>query len=393
MSHTLGRRQSIALGLAVLIALLFGGYGLARIADKQGFWSKSAELTVGFPEAHDLAPGTPVRIRGVEAGQVVAVEYPDTDEPSSEVTVRLKVDEKYASRLYADARAEVHSAGVFGAKVIAIKPGTPAAGPLAGGHLRGAKPFDMTEAVAELRDTANEVKRLAADVKATSSEARGLIKDVRESDGTFAKLVKDDDLYRDLKAMTGDTKALVKRTDQAVGSIQGEMANLKGFVSDGRDTLRSVKQGTDAISRMPIIRGYVEDSAALLVRPSHHRQRMTYNTADLFVGKSAILSDAGHVHLSAVVDWLRAGHPDNAELVVVAFCDPNDRDHTSASALETTKKQSEAVIDFLKAHGLHKLGWTTRRKMTPLGMGMTPSPVVEKETLPASNLQVLLYTP
>jgi hypothetical protein len=31
--------------------------------------------------------------------------------------------------------------------------------------------------------------------------------------------------------------------------------------------------------------------------------------------------------------------------------------------------------------------------MTPLGMGMNPSPVVEKEPLPPPNLQVLLFTP
>jgi ABC-type transporter Mla subunit MlaD len=277
MSHALTRRQSILLGLAVLIALLAGGYGLARIADKQGLWSESAELTVGFSEAHDLAPGTPVRIRGVEAGQVVAIEYPDHDGPGAEVTVRMKVDPKFTARLYSDASATVHSSGVFGSKVIAIQPGTPASGPLASGRLKGVKPFDMSDAVAELRDTAGEVKRLAADVKATSTAARGLIQDVRESDGTFAKLVKDDELYRDLKEIATDTKGMVKRTDKAIGTVESEMSNLKGFVSDGRETLRSVKQSTDAVAKMPLIRTYVSDANGLLVKPSHTRERMAYN--------------------------------------------------------------------------------------------------------------------
>jgi len=393
MSHALTRRQSVLLGSAVIAALLLGGYGLARIADKQGLWSDSTEVTVGFAEAHDLAPGTPVRIRGVEAGQVVAVEYPDHDDPGAEVTVRMKLDSKYAARLYADATATIHGSGVFGAKVIAIQPGTPAAGPLASGRLKGIKPFDIADAVAELRDTAGEVKKLAADVKATSTEARGLIKDVRESDGTFAKLVKDDELYRDLKELTTDAKGLVKRTDKAVGTVESEMANLKGFVSDGRETLRSVKQSTDAVAKMPLIRSYVSDSNGMLVKPTHHKQRMAYNTADLFVGKTAHVSDDGHKHLACVAEWLRGPHADNAEVVVVAFCDPNDPDQTAASALETTKKQSEVVVEYLKGLGVHKLGWTTRRKMSPLGMGMNPSPVVEKETLPPSNLQVLLFTP
>ena len=80
-------------------------------------------------------------------------------------------------------------------------------------------------------------------------------------------------------------------------------------------------------------------------------------------------------------------------MVVVAYYDPADQEQTAASALEISRKQAEVAIDFFRSRGLHKLGWTTRRKMTPLGMGQSPSPVVEHERLPASNLQVLLFTP
>ena len=393
MSQSLTRKQSILLGLVVLVALALGSYGVARVGNKQGLWADTIDVAVGFPEAHDIAPGTPVRIRGVDAGQVVAVEYPDSDEPGAEVTVRMKLQAKYAGRLHADASAAIHSAGVFGSKVIALNPGTPASGTLVSGRVRGLKPFSMDEAVTELRDTANEVKKLATDVKATSTEARGLIQDVRESDGTLAKLLKDDDLYRDLKEIAGDTKTMVKRTDKAIGTVETEMAGLKGFVSDGRETLRSVKQGTDAVAKLPIIRGYVENSNALLIRPAHHRERMVYNAGDLFHAKSAIVSESGNGHLEKVANWLRGVGNDKAEVVIVSFSDPADPDQTPASALEMTRKQSEVAIEFLKARGVHKLGWTTRRKMTPLGMGMNPSPVVEKESLPVSNLQILLFAP
>jgi phospholipid/cholesterol/gamma-HCH transport system substrate-binding protein len=406
MSHSLTRRQAALLGLVVVAALALGSYGVARIADKQGLWADTSEVAVGFAEAHDITAGTPVRIRGVEAGQVVAIDYPDTDGPGAEVTVRMKLQSKYAARLYADASAAVHSSGVFGSKVIAVNPGSPAAGPLTCGRLRGVKPFNLDEAVAELRDTANEVKglakeaketagevkRLAGDVKLTSAEARGLIKDVREGDGTFAKLVKDDDLYRDLKDIAGDAKTLVKRTDAAIATVESEMAGMKGFVSDGRDTLRSVKQGTDAVAKLPIIRSYVEDANALLVRPAHERARRVYNAADLFQANSAILTESGRTHLVHLANWVHS-LPAKAEIVVVAYDKPGDPDQTPASALEVTKKQSEVVVDFLKSRGAHKIGWVARRTMIPLGMGMNPSPVIEKEALPESNLQVLSFTP
>ena len=154
MSQSLTRWQAVLLGLVVVAALGLGGYGVTRIADKQGLWADTVEVTAGFPEAHDITPGTPVRIRGVDAGQVVAVEYPDRDGPGTEVTVRMRLQAKYASRVYADASAQIHGSGLLGSKVISIQPGDPAAGALANGRLRGVKPFDMNEAVAEVRDLA-----------------------------------------------------------------------------------------------------------------------------------------------------------------------------------------------------------------------------------------------
>jgi hypothetical protein len=393
VSHTLSRWQSVVLGLSVVAALVLGGFGLARIATKQGLWADTIEVTVGFPEAHDVTPGTPVRIRGVEAGQVLAVEYPVSDSAGAEVTVRLSLQAKFADRLYADATAQVQGSGVFGAKVVSINPGTPEKGKLANGRLRGLRSFNLDEAVGEIRDIGKEAKDMAGEVKKLAAEAKGLVSDIRESNGTLMKLVKDDDLYRDLRELSGEARVVLKKATGAVGTVESEMASLKGFVSDGRETLRSVKQGTDALAKLPLVRGYVEDSAALLVRPAHKRDRMAYNVDDLFQPGTAILTDTGRYHLQAVAGWLKPVKNNAADVVVVAFRDPADRGQTAASALELTRKQGEAVIEYLKASGLHKLGWFARRKMTPLGMGFNPSPVVETEKLPPSRVEVLLFVP
>lgn len=386
MSHKLSRWQSVVLGLAVVAALALGGFGLARIASKQGLWADTFEVTVGFPEAHDITPGTPVRIRGVEAGQVLAVDYPTDDSAGSEVLVRLGLNARFADRLYADATAQVQGSGVFGGKVVAIAPGTPARGKLTTGRLRGLKSFNIDEAVGEAKEMAGEVKKLAA-------EAKGLVTDIRESNGTLMKLVKDDDLYRDLRELSGDARVVLKRVNGGVAAVEGEMAALKGFVSDGRETLRSVKQGTDALSKMPLVRGYVEDATAIMVRPTHARERVVYTADDLFRPGTAILSDAGKTHLGAVVKWLAAVKNKDADVVVAAFRDPADARQTAASAQELTKKQGEVLIEYLRTTGVHKLGWFARRTMTPLGMGFNPSPVVDTDKLPASRVEVLLFVP
>jgi hypothetical protein len=378
VSQSLSRWQSVVLGLVVLAAVGLGGYGVARIAERQGLWADSVEVTAGFPEVHDIAPGTVVRIRGVDAGQVVAVEYPDHDGPGAEVTVRMKLNGRFAGRVYADASAQIYGSGVLGPKVISIDPGTAAKGPT-GGRLRGVKPFGVDEAMAEVRDTADEVRKLAA-------ETKGLVKEVRDSNGTLMKLVKEDDLYNDMKK-------LMANADRAVTNLEAQTAGLGEFVSDGRDTLRSVKQGSDAMSRLPIVRNYVEDSAAILVRPNDRRDMWYYSSKDLFEPGKAELSYQGQVHLNNLANLIKENKHPKSEVVAVAFHDPADKSQTPAAAYELTKKQAEMVINHLKICDVHKLGYVTRRKMTPLGMGVKPSPVIEKDPLPIPVVQIMVFTP
>jgi flagellar motor protein MotB len=251
----------------------------------------------------------------------------------------------------------------------------------------------VEEAVAEVRDlakeakgTAAEVKALAKDTRETVASAKGLIDDVKTGDGTLSKLIRDDGLYN-------DARKLLARTDKAVGTFEGEVTNLHGFASDGRDTLQSVKQGSDALKKMPIVRSYVEDAVAVLVRPEMGRERWAFQSKDLFEPGTATLSYGGQVHMNNMANILKANKASGSEIAVAAFFDPADASQTPPAALELTRKQAETVANHLKSCGVHKMGWVTRRKVTPLGMGTSPSPVVEAEKLPPSRLEVLLFSP
>ena len=379
MQHNLSRWQSITLGAFVLAAVALGGWGLVRIGGNQGLWAKTTEVTVAFAEPHDITPGTPVRIRGVDAGQVVAIEYPDHDGPGAAVTLRLKLDSKYASRLYADASAQIHSTGLLGSKVIAIQPGDPNAGPLADGKLAAKSTPDLAQAAAKISETADEAKML--------------IQDVRAGQGSLGKLVTDDKLYTELTSLAKDSRSMVKRADTAVGNVETKTQDVDKFVKDGRETLRSVKQGTDAVQKLPVIRSYVEDAAALMTRPDYRKEAVTYNTVDLFETNSAILTADGHKHLNDVATWLKSQPNSKSEIVIVTLCDPNRTDISPSAAGELTKKQAEAALDYLKTQKAFRVSWVSSKKVTPLGLGQGPSPVVETKPLPASWLQVLLFTP
>jgi ABC-type transporter Mla subunit MlaD len=386
VSKTLSRGQAVLLGLVVVGIVGLSGYGLSRIAARQGLWGETVDLTVGLPEAHDVTPGTPVRVRGVEAGQVVAVEYPEHDGTDAAVIVRMRVDAKFAGRLYADATAQVHSTGLLGSRVVAISPGSPAAGALADGRLKSAETPDLAKTVARLTEAADKIG-------AAADETKQLVHDARNGNGSLARLIHDDGLYRDLQWLVKDTRQTVQRADSAVNKVEGQVDNVERFVKDGRETLQATRNTVEGVNQSWVGRQFVEDATKILVRPDCRREARPFDIQHLFEPGTAILTDMGRDHLLAIAQWLKEVPDDRAEVVVVSLCDPNDRTQTSASAGELTRKQSEAVVEFLKAHKVHKTGWVARRKITAIGLGFGPSPVVERVPLPPSHLQVILFTP
>ena len=379
MSRSLSRSQAVILGAVVLACLGAGAWGVAQIGSQQGFWAETFEVEVFVADAQDIDKGTPVHIRGVRAGQVVAVEYPDDDGPDAMVCLRLKIDRKYENRVYADASAAVLSKGLIGTNVVAIKPGTPKAGPLRGGVIRAAATPDVAQVTAKLYDVAQR--------------AEAVLKDVHESQGTLNKLLKDDDLYEDLRAITHDAKKVLGSVNKGVDTVQGELGGLKDFVRTSQEAVSAIKQDADAVKSLPIVRSYVDDPVDSLVRPNHNRDRQVFAASDLFEAGRAVLTPEGKERLQHAANWLNGNKAKGSDVVVVAFADPKDPELTAPAAKKLCQKQSDAVVEFLKERGVHKLGFWSRRKVTPVAYGMSPSPVVEKEKLAPAHVQIILYTP
>jgi phospholipid/cholesterol/gamma-HCH transport system substrate-binding protein len=376
MTSPLTRRQSLLLGLVVLLAVGLLVYGLALVGGKQGLFADRAEVTVRFREAHDIAPGTAVRVKGVDAGTVTSVEYPD--DPAAGITVRMKIDRTFADRLFADATAQAYAPTPLGAKVVAIYPGHVQTGPLPGGELTAKETPDLSTVVAKL--------------DATADDAQALLKDVRAGKGTVGKLLADDTLYSDLTGLAKDSRTFLKRADGAVTTVEDKAADVDKLVADGRGAIKSVKQGTDAIQSLPVIRNYVVDADRLLNRPDCRHQVMGYNVADLFETNTALLTDDGRRHLLGLGEGLKRMNG-KAEVVIAAVHDPADKSVTETQAQELTRKRAEVVLDFLKSHKGLKNSWFTSRKAVAVGLGTTPSPLTPAEPQPPTHVQVVVFTP
>jgi phospholipid/cholesterol/gamma-HCH transport system substrate-binding protein len=406
MSRSLSRWQAFLLGIVILGCLAVGAWVTVRIGSRSGLFHETYNIIVCVPDAQDVDKGAPVRIRGVEAGKVVAVDYPDPllDGEDGLVRLHLQLDKKFEGRLFADATATIAGKGLLGTSYIAISPGKSASGPLAANVIHAHPQPDLAEVTAKLSSVATRLDNI--------------LMQVEQGSGTAGKLFQDDGLYNDIKTISTDTKKLIAGTNEAVAVlrgdaqttmsnaqktfdginstlavVQGETAGLKELVHSSKDAVTAIKQDAEAIKSMPIVRSYVTDQVKTLVRPNCAKDRRVFDEGTLFEPGRAVLTPAGRSQVGEAAGWLRGQKNKGSEIVVAGFADPRDKNETPASARELTRIRSAAVAALLKDLGAGKLGYFTSRKIVPIGLGFETPPNVEKENLPAARIEVILFTP
>jgi len=343
VSRSLSRFQAVLLGLIVLSGLTLGTVGLFAVGSRQWLWSDTFHVRVGFPQVRGIEVGTRVRVKGMDAGEVAEVQVPTT--PSDPVLLRLRLDSKVRHLIRADASAQIVGEGMVGSRVIEIVPGSAKADPVADNAIIASK------STPELADVLNQVD--------------GVLHDIRNSEGTLGKLLKDDSAYRELVQM----------------------------MRQGRGTLSSIQQDADALKKMPIVRSYVRgDPHELLVRPDCERNRQTFAEAELFEPGFATLTGQGRQKLDRLVPWLEGLKHKGSEVVVASYADGKLEPQLAQTL---SQKQSEAVCTYLKDHhAVQKMGWFSKsRKVTPLGLGVDPPPVADKDQVPAPRIEVLVFVP
>ncbi len=335
MSRSLSRLQAAILGVAVVIGLGLACVGLFAVGNGHWPWEKTLHLQVGFRQIHGVEVGTPVRVLGRNAGEVVEIRLPD--DPDGEVTLRLRIDAKLRELIRADASAQIMPVGMVGSKVIEIDPGSKAA--------------------PAVEDQAQIASRPLTDL--------------------FSQAAK-----------------ILDTLDQEKAQIHELIGNANQSVRQGHKTMASIQQASDAVKRLPGVRSFVEDTNEMLYRPNCERNAIWFPEPDLLIPSRAQLSEAGRQRLHDLAPSLAAlTRQDGAEMVIVAYAKPDSKLEAEQAKL-LTQKQAELVTTYLKQQGaVYKKYWVFPRKVQWHGFGINPPPVPEKDNPPGPAVGILVFVP
>jgi phospholipid/cholesterol/gamma-HCH transport system substrate-binding protein len=344
VSHTLSRIQAFLLGVVVLLGLglsvlalflIHAADGSLAVAGYQIWGEKSFHVRAGFQDAQGVLPGTVVRIKGMDAGEVQRVDPPAN--PGDSVILVLKLDGKQRRLVRTDAKVQIVSEGMIGGKVVRLDPGSAMAPAAEENALLETIPsVSLADLAKQMNDT---------------------VKSVRDGDGALGK--------------------------EAVDTLR-----------QIRSTMATFEQVGDAGKTLPLVRNYVKDPLALLVRPDCECNRYSYNESDLFEPGRAVLTADGRRRLDELAPRLNGLlRHDKAELVIFACADPSSAD--DRALLKTiTKGQSDAVCQYLKdERSVQKAGWLTSRTVTALGLGLDRPPDEKADAPPTARVEIRVFVP
>jgi phospholipid/cholesterol/gamma-HCH transport system substrate-binding protein len=247
--------KQFKVGLFVIAGLALMAAGIFLIGNTRQLWQPKITYRTAFNDVAGLKPGAPVRMGGLDVGQVSGLNH-GSDPKDGRIFVILSIEKKESLRIREcteaarqatppciDTIAHVGNKGLLGDKMIELGLGSPDAQALNPDHLiPSEEPADMfaaanrvaaaaQEAIEKLQPLAQSLgdPKLAADIKGSAADVHALLDSMVHGDGTMHRLFYDHRTADEL--------------DRLLANSNHTTELINGSLSDLQDVTSHVRQG------------------------------------------------------------------------------------------------------------------------------------------------------
>jgi len=266
--------SQLRVGLTVLFASVTLAVLIFVMSGTGGWFTKKITLRSYFDNAGGLKEGAPVRLAGVDIGNVTTVRIVD-GKPMTPVEVTMKVNTKYSFNLRKDSVTLLSTAGILGETYVDVD-STSAKGPIAteGDTLAARNQPDIQDVVRASQGTLQNMDSLLKRVdrimsfiesgqgsigkviydpalynqlNATVAEFKGLMDDIQSGKGSIGPLVTSDEAYKKVLATIDKLNVMVDDLQQGKGTA-GKLLKDPSLYDNANKTIVNVRQLTDDIN-------------------------------------------------------------------------------------------------------------------------------------------------
>jgi phospholipid/cholesterol/gamma-HCH transport system substrate-binding protein len=206
--------SQLRVGITVIVASLTLGLLLFLMSNTAGLFTPRITLKSYFDNAQGLRPGAPVRLSGVDIGNVTKIRIvSEKDKQITPVEITMKVSTKYNYALRRDSITSLETAGVLGETFIDID----------SSQALGAPAQDGDTLPTQVHPDFNQVVRSSQgtlqNMDALLKRADRILAFAESGKGSLGKLIYDPTLYNRFSATVADFQKIVDQVSSGQGSL------------------------------------------------------------------------------------------------------------------------------------------------------------------------------
>jgi phospholipid/cholesterol/gamma-HCH transport system substrate-binding protein len=266
--------SQLRVGLTVLFASITLGVLIFVMSGTGGWFTRKITLRSYFDNAGGLREGAPVRLAGVDIGNVTDIRIVQ-DKPMTPVEVTMRVNTTYSRSLRKDSVTLLSTAGILGETFVDVDSST-AKGPVAsnGDTLPARDQPQIEDVVRASQGTLQNMDALLKrvdrimsfiesgqgsigkviydpslynELNATVTEFKGLVDDIQTGKGSIGPLITSDEAYKKVMATIDKLSAMVDDLQQGKGTA-GKLLKDPELFDNANKAIANVRQLTDDIN-------------------------------------------------------------------------------------------------------------------------------------------------
>jgi phospholipid/cholesterol/gamma-HCH transport system substrate-binding protein len=272
--------SQLRVGLTVLFAAVVLAVLIFLMTGSVGFLTRKITLKAYFDNASGLRVGAPVRLQGVDVGNVKMVQV-SPNHGLTPVLVTMKVTTKYQGGIRKDSAAMLSTAGVLGEVFVDIDSVNAKGAPVQNGdELPIRERPDLSDMVRASQSTLQNIQALLKRVE-------GIVAQVESGQGSIGKLIYDPELFNRLNTTLIEFQKVATAVTDGKGSLGRFIVNDE-FYRKTNATLNSVNSIIDQINRGQGTLGRVLKDPALYNNANETIAKANHLMDDVNAGKGTL---------------------------------------------------------------------------------------------------------